>query len=128
MEEPVTALVLFDFDQSVLRGEARARLDELGARFKDGAFDRIDAFGYADRIGSDAYNMRLSSQRAETVRGYLVNNGVDSEKINTEARGERGSVTGDDCRNMGAENRENRKLIECLQPDRRVRITLVPAR
>jgi len=126
--EPVTAVVLFDFDRSVLRAEASAKLDELGARFKDGGFDRVDAFGHADRIGSDAYNMRLSRQRAETVRGYLLDKGVDSDNIRTDAKGESESVSGDGCRNMGAENRKNRKLIECLQPDRRVQITLVPTR
>ena len=126
--EPVTAVVLFGFDQSVLRAEATAKLDELGARFKDGAFDRVEAFGHADRIGSDAYNMKLSRQRAETVRGYLLDKAVASDKIRTDARGESESVTGAGCRNMGTENRKNRNLIECLQPDRRVQITLVPTR
>ena len=48
--EPVTAVVLFGFDQSVLRAEATAKLDELGARFKDGAFDRVTAESTLDPI------------------------------------------------------------------------------
>ncbi len=128
VEEPVTALVLFDYDRSALRPGETARLDELSTRFDGGAFDRVDAFGHADRIGSNAYNVRLSGQRAAAVQGYLASKGVDAEKIRTDARGETEPVTGDTCANMGAENRKNRKLIECLQPDRRVQITLVPTR
>lgn len=126
--EAVTAAILFDYNRSVLRPGETSKLDELTAKFKGGAFSRVDAIGHADRIGSDAYNATLSERRAESVRGYVVGKGVDSAKIRTEAKGRSESVTGDSCMKMGAENRKNRKLIECLQPDRRVQITLVPAR
>ena len=126
--EPVTAVVLFGFDQSALRPGEAAKLDELSARFNDGAFDRVDAVGHADRIGSDAYNLRLSGQRAAAVEGYLDSKGVDAGRISTDAEGESDPVTGNACRDMGPENRKNLKLIECLQPDRRVQITLVPMR
>ncbi len=126
--EPVTAAVLFDFDRSALRPAEAARLDELSTQFIDGSFDRVDVVGHADRIGSDAYNLRLSSQRAAAVEGYLDSRGISAGQVRTEAKGESDSVTGNACRNMGKENRKNRKLIECLQPDRRVQITLVPTR
>jgi OOP family OmpA-OmpF porin len=51
---------------------------------------------------------------------------VAAGSIRTEAKGESESATGDTCSNMGAERRANRKLVECLQPDRRDQITLVP--
>jgi OOP family OmpA-OmpF porin len=124
--EPVTASVLFDFDRSVLRAEEAAKLDELIAKFKSGGFDRVEAIGHADRIGSEQYNQRLSERRVEAVRAYLAGKGVDSASIRTEAMGENEAVTGETCKNMGAERSRNRKLIECLQPDRRVAITLAP--
>ncbi len=127
-QEAVNVVVLFDFDQSVLRPGEAARLDELSAQYKGGGFDRIDAVGHADRIGTNAYNMRLSSRRADAVLGYLIGTGIDDAQILTDAKGESEPVTGEACRNMGAENRKNRRLIECLQPDRRVQITLVPTR
>ena len=126
--EPVTAVVLFGFDQSLLRPGEAAKLDGLSERFSDGAFDRVEAVGHADRIGSDAYNLRLSAQRAAAVEGYLDSKGVDAGRIRTEARGESEPVTGATCRDMGKEDRKNSRLIECLQPDRRVQITLVPTR
>jgi OOP family OmpA-OmpF porin len=126
--EPVTAAVLFDFDRSAVRPAEAAKLDELGGKFKAGGFDRIEAIGHADRIGSDAYNQKLSERRAEAVRAYLVGKGVDGARIRTEARGESESATGSSCRDMGAERRRNQKLVQCLQPDRRVQVTAVPAR
>ena len=123
----VTASVLFGFDQSVVRPSEASKLDGLSTQFKGAAFDRVQAVGHTDRIGPDAYNQKLSERRAEAVRAYLVGKGVDPARIRTEARGERESATGATCANMGAERRGNQKLVECLQPDRRVQVTLVPA-
>jgi OOP family OmpA-OmpF porin len=124
----VTALVLFDFDRSVLRPGETPKLDELIAKFKGRAFDGVDAVGHADQIGTDPYNLRLSERRAEAVRAYLVGKGVDAGSIRTEAKGEREAMTGEACKKMGPENQKNQKLVECLQPDRRVEITLAAKR
>jgi OOP family OmpA-OmpF porin len=121
-EEPVAALVLFDFDQSVLRPGETPKLDELTAKLKGRAYDGVSVVGHADQIGTDSYNQQLSGQRADAVRAYLVGKGVDAGRIRTEARGEREAVTGEACKNQG------RKRIECLQPDRRVEVTLAAAR
>jgi len=128
VEEPVIASVLFDFDRSVLRPGETSKLDELTAKFKARGSVRIDAVGHADRIGPAPYNLRLSEQRAEAVRAYLVGKGVDTGSIHTDAKGDREAVTGEACKKLGPEKRKNRKLVECLQPDRRVEITLVAAR
>lgn len=127
-DEPVTASLLFDFDRSVLRPGETSKLDELTAKFKGGAFGRVDAVGHADRIGPDPYNLRLSERRAEAVRAYLVGKGVDAGNIRTEAKGEREAKTGEGCKKLGAGKRKNQKLVECLQPDRRVEITLAATR
>jgi len=126
-EEPVAASVLFDFDQSVLRPGETPKLDELTAKFKGGAFARVDAVGHADRIGTDAYNLRLSEQRAEAVRAYLVGKGVATGSIRTEAKGEREAISGEACKKPGAQ-KGKQKLVECLQPDRRVEIAFVASR
>lgn len=124
-EEPVTASVFFDYNQPEIRPGEAPKLDELTAKIKGRAFGRLDAVGHADRIGSNAYNLRLSQRRAEAVRAYLVGKGMDAAHIRIEAKGKEGAVTGEACKNMGPENRKNRKLIECLQRDRRVEITLI---
>ncbi|WP_042013579.1 porin OmpA [Aeromonas fluvialis] len=109
--------VLFDFNKATLKPEASQALDSLyaqieEARPKDGVATVI---GHTDRIGSDAYNQKLSEQRAQSVADYLVGKGIPAAKINVEGRGKASPVTGDSC-----VSKSKRELIVCLAPDRRV--------
>ncbi|USV57154.1 porin OmpA [Aeromonas encheleia] len=111
--------VLFDFNKATLKPEAGQALDTLyndieAARPKDGSATVI---GYTDRLGSDAYNQKLSEQRAQTVADYLVGKGLPAGKVNVEGHGESSPVTGDSC-SSGTKN----ELIVCLAPDRRVEV------
>src|SRR5260370_25098794 len=126
VEEPVTASVFFDYNRPEIRPGEAPKLDELTAKIKGRAFGRLDAVGHADRIGSNAYNLRLSQRRAEAVRAYLVGKGMDAGRIRIEAEGKEHAGTGGACKNIGPENRKKQKLIECLQPDRRPAISLRP--
>ena len=125
---PVMASVHFDFARSVLRAGETPKLDELAAKFQGRTFVRVDAVGHADRLGSDPYNLRLSQQRAESVRAYLVGKGVEAGSIHTEAKGEKEPVSGEACNKSGSGKAPGRTLIDCLQPDRRVEVTLVAGR
>lgn len=118
--EPVSASVLFEFDRSMLRETEAAKLDRL----LQGGFKRIEAVGHADRIGPAGYNMRLSERRAAAVKDYLVGRNVDPAAVRTSAKGELEPASGDACVDMGLETRRNAGLVECLQPDRRVEVTL----
>ena len=127
-EEPVTVSVLFDFDHSALRSGEVPKLDELAARIKGRAVERLDAVGYADRIGEEPYNAQLSRKRAEAVVAYLVGKGVDAGRIRAEGKGESEAMTGGACKDMGPDSGTNQKLVDCLQRDRQVEIKLVAAR
>jgi OOP family OmpA-OmpF porin len=122
--EAVTATVLFDYDSSVLQPGEAAKLDELAAKVKGRASDRLDAVGHADRIGSDSYNMDLSRRRAAAVRDHLVSKGIEAGRVRAEGRGESEAATGTACQKMGPESRSNRKLVDCLQRDRRVAVAV----
>ena len=124
-EEPLTATVLFDYDRSEVRPGDAPKLDEFAARLKGRTYDRLEAVGHADRIGGDAYNLALSRRRAEAVRDYLAGKSVDAKRVRADAVGEAEPVTGEACKNLGPAGRKNRKLIECLQPDRRAQLRLV---
>ncbi|HET7197895.1 MAG TPA: OmpA family protein [Burkholderiales bacterium] len=117
--------VLFDFDRSVIKPEGRTKLDDLAGKVKAINLEVVIAVGYADRIGSPAYNQRLSVRRAEAIKGYLVSKGIAANRVYTEGKGEANPVTGDKCKNMGREHRSNKKLVECLAPDRRTEIEVI---
>ena len=79
--------------------------------------------GYTDPLGPDAYNQKLSEQRAAAVRDYLVSKGMSSSVIQTEGRGKsQPKVTEADCKAKG-EAKTRQALIACLAPARRVEIT-----
>ena len=60
--------VNFDFDKATLRPTAAAKIDEAVTFLKDNSVDRFELRGYADSIGTDAYNLKLSQRRADAVR------------------------------------------------------------
>ncbi|MBL8483412.1 MAG: OmpA family protein [Rhodocyclaceae bacterium] len=121
----LSADALFDFDKAVLRPEGKSKLDDLASQAGKLNLEVIIAVGHTDRIGSDAYNQKLSERRAAAVKTYLVGKGVAANKVYTEGKGEKQPVTGDKCKKMGPENGKNKKLVECLQPDRRVEIEVI---
>lgn len=122
---PLSTRVLFAFDRATLDSAETAKLTRLAEAIKGTPVERLDAVGHADRIGSEMYNLNLSQRRAEAVRGYLTRLGIDASVVRTYAKGETEPVSGDDCIGLGPETRRNRTLIECLQPDRRVAVTVL---
>lgn len=121
----LSADALFDYDKAVLRSEGRAKLDELASKAGQVKLEVILAVGHTDRLGSEGYNQRLSEKRAAAVKQYLVGKGIEANRVYTEGKGEKQPVTGSSCNGMGRENGRNKKLVECLQPDRRVEIELI---
>ncbi len=81
-------LVFFDFDSDVITPQAEAILREAAANAKLLGNSRITATGHADRSGSASYNMGLSQRRADAVRAALVRLGLQTNEIQTVARGE----------------------------------------
>ena len=106
--------VNFDFDRYVIRPDARSKLDDLVGKLRAVNLEVIIAVGHADRIGSDAYNMKLSVRRADSVKAYLASKGIATSRIYTEGKGERQPVK--DCKGSG----KSKELIACLEPNRRV--------
>ena len=118
----IAADALFDFDKATLRPEGKAKLDEVAAKAKAIKLEVIIAVGHTDRFGSDAYNQKLSEKRAAAVKSYLVSKGIDANRVYTEGKGKKNPVTKpDQCPGKAP----TKKVIECLQPDRRVDIELI---
>ena len=117
----LSADALFDFDKATLRAEGKAKLDELAAKVKDIKLEVIIAVGHADRIGSDAYNQKLSEKRAAAVKAYLVGKGMEANRVYTEGKGSKQPVT----KSGQCKGPKSKKVIDCLQPDRRVDIEVI---
>ena len=115
--------VLFDFNKAELKDAGKQRLDELASKIKDAKVEEIVVLGHADRIGSERYNEKLSEERAQSVKDYLAGRGATTTVITAQGKGESAPVTGDQCKKM-----TGKKLIECLQPDRRVEIEVLGSR
>jgi OOP family OmpA-OmpF porin len=120
--------VLFDFGKAELKDSGKTRLDQLVSEIKDAEVDEIVAVGHADRIASEDFNQKLSEARAQAVKDYLAQRGARGNTITAEGKGESQPVTGADCQKMGAERGSNKKLVACLQPDRRVEIEVLGSR
>ena len=110
---------LFDFDKYALKPEGMAAIDsEIIAKLKDvQKLELVLVTGHTDRIGSQAYNQKLSERRADAVRNYLVSKGVAKDKIETLGMGKTQPVPGVSCTMTAM-----KELIACLAPNRRVEV------
>ena len=79
---------LFDFDQSTLKPQGKAALDQLLGQLTGMDLEVIVTVGHTDAVGPDAYNQKLSQRRAEAVKAYLVAKGVETNRVYTEGKGE----------------------------------------
>ncbi|MFJ2990741.1 OmpA family protein [Collimonas sp. NPDC087041] len=115
---------LFAFGKSGindLKVPGREKLDALVTHIKQDSISlsSVNVAGYTDRIGSEADNLTLSKARAETVRSYLIRNGLDDKLVQATGLGAAHPIT--EC----AGNNVTPQLVKCLQPNRRVEIELV---
>jgi len=79
--------IQFDFDSSVLRTSSYPVLDATSAELRSGA-GAVEVDGHASSEGTAAHNLRLSKDRANAVKTYLVNSGVDAKRVKVKAFGE----------------------------------------
>jgi outer membrane protein OmpA-like peptidoglycan-associated protein len=97
--------VNFDFDKADIRADARPILDEAIATLKQKPGIRIAVDGYTDDIGSDAYNQKLSLERAHAVERYLAAGGIAADRMEAFGFGESKPVASNETADGRAQNR-----------------------
>ncbi len=97
--------VNFDFNSANLTTLAKTNLDKLVTVLKNNPDTNINIYGHTDSIGSDAVNLRISSQRAEAVKNYLVAKGISASRMFTEGLGKSSPIASNDTDAGRAKNR-----------------------
>ncbi len=120
-----SADAMFDFDQATLRPAGQQQLDVFAQQLRGVRHDGVQVIGHTERIGSLAYNMRLSERRAAAVEAYLARSGVAMAGMSSRGMGENQPITAPgDCQGHAP----TPALIACLQPDRRVEVEVSGSR
>ena len=111
---------LFGFDQDTLQADGKQALDKLLQELKAVNIEAIQVTGHTDRLGSKAYNDKLSTRRAQAVQNYLVQvGGIPASKVSAQGAGSSQPETAPgDCKGRQA----TQALITCLRMDRRVEV------
>jgi len=86
---PKSYLVFFDFNKSDLTPQAKDIVDTAAKNASATKVTQLTVTGHTDTVGSDAYNMRLSRRRAESVAAQLEKDGIPSSEIGIVAKGKR---------------------------------------
>jgi outer membrane protein OmpA-like peptidoglycan-associated protein len=80
--------IFYDFDKATLRPESQTALDELVKLLNENPNVTIELSAHTDCRGTDQYNERLSQQRAQNVVNYLIQHGIEKERLTPKGYGE----------------------------------------
>jgi outer membrane protein OmpA-like peptidoglycan-associated protein len=105
--------ILFDFDRYDLKPDVRKIVEHIGHTLVSVGLTSVRVYGYTDAVGSDAYNLRLSRRRAETVATELVDTGLPADHLETIGEGKLDPV-GDN--RTAAGRAQNRRAAIVVSP------------
>lgn len=97
--------ILFDFDSSQLRPEARQNLRELAQSLSSYDNTEVLIVGHTDSVGRAEYNQGLSERRAQAAAAYVMEQGVRPSRVRTMGRGEDEPVASNETEAGRQENR-----------------------
>jgi OOP family OmpA-OmpF porin len=112
--------VTFEFNSATLTAESKPVLDKVAMGLKAHRRVKVELQGHTDSKGKDAYNQKLSERRADSVRGYLVDQGVQTSQLTSKGYGETKPVADNKTEDGRAQNR--RVVMEVLENPRDVEV------
>ena len=102
--------VLFDFNKYTLRPAAREKLAKISGIILSHPGLRLEVDGYTDSIGTDAYNLKLSEERAGAVQSYLTTQGIAQSNVTAKGFGKENPVASNDT----AAGRQKNRRVELV--------------
>ena len=116
--------VRFDTNKSTLTSSAKANLDKLVPVFNQYPDTNIQIYGYTDSTGTAEYNLKLSDQRAASVKSYLTGKGIRNSRFTTTGLGIADPVATNDTAEGRSQNRRvefaitaNEKMVQEAQKE-----------
>ena len=95
--------IYFDFDKATFKDESYSELNKLETLMAQNPGMTIEISGHTDNIGTKAYNLDLSQRRANAVKNFLVNKGIDARRIVARGYGEERPLASNDDEIEGRE-------------------------
>jgi outer membrane protein OmpA-like peptidoglycan-associated protein len=103
--------VLFDFNKYTLKADAQVKLAKVSGILLAYPNLKLQVEGYTDNIGSDDYNQKLSEERADTVRDFLVAQSVPDGNIAAEGYGKNEPIADNSTNSGRAQNRRVQLVV-----------------
>ncbi|MCX7605915.1 MAG: FG-GAP-like repeat-containing protein [Bacteroidia bacterium] len=103
--------IYFDYDKATLRSESIEELERVVKFLNENPSLRVEIAGHTDSDGSDAYNLRLSQARAQSVVDYLISRGIDASRLVAKGYGESRPVAPNDTPENKQKNRRTELKI-----------------
>jgi outer membrane protein OmpA-like peptidoglycan-associated protein len=97
--------ILFDFDKADIKPESYPILDEVTEYLKSNPDLKMEAQGHTDSKGTAEYNLKLSDRRAASVKKYLVDKGIEADRLETKGYGLTKPIAPNDTEENRARNR-----------------------
>ena len=103
-----TQSILFDFGKTILRSESYKELDKIAKMLKANPAMQIELSAHTDAVGGYSANLKLSNDRANASRQYLLSKGIQADRVIAKGYGETTPVGS----NQNEEGRQTNRRVE----------------
>ncbi len=110
--------VLFDLNKATIRDESEEALESIADLMEEYPNTIFHIEGHTDSTGSAEYNEKLSRERAQSVKDYLIEAGIPESRLTSEGYGEERPIA---TNNTAAGRQENRRVEISLDQDKEMR-------
>lgn len=103
--------IQFEYNSSALTADSQSGITMLVGFLRDNPELKVELAGHTDNVGSDSYNLKLSNERAETVRNALIDQGIDAKRLTARGYGTSQPIAPNDTEEHRALNRRTEMII-----------------